>query len=116
MHFSALMPLALLALGAQGTLAGVIPNGYSAFYSIFDHVGCNMASHGMTTVSDTSLGQCLNFTYPAISVNVDSLKDGCSVTVFPYADCAGRPDVVNNAGCFNSDAILMSATVNCESE
>jgi hypothetical protein len=38
------------------------------------------------------------------------------VTVYPYSDCAGRPEVTNKAGCFNSDRILMSATVNCESE
>jgi hypothetical protein len=79
MHFSAPPSLLLVALGAHGTFARAIPpNGYSAFYTIFDHAGCDVSSRGMRTVSDTEVGQCLNFTYPAMSVTLDSIKEGCS--------------------------------------
>ncbi|KAH8767197.1 hypothetical protein F5883DRAFT_644211 [Diaporthe sp. PMI_573] len=113
MHFPALSSVALLVLSAKGTSAVPPPNGYVAFYSIFDHVGCDIQSHGLTTVEENAVGDCLNFIYPAISVSLEELKEGCSLTFYPYADCGGRPEPISKVGCFNSKAILMSARVAC---
>ncbi|KAI5922632.1 hypothetical protein F4810DRAFT_672055 [Camillea tinctor] len=113
MHYSALSSVALLLLSVRGTAATPAPNGYLAFFSTFNHAGCDIQSWGMTTVPEADISDCLAFEYPALSVSLDSIKEGCFVTYFPYADCGGRPQYADGPGCFNSEEIIMAARVEC---
>jgi hypothetical protein len=80
MHAFAFKSLALFLLSGKGALTASAPppNGYVAFYSIFDHLGCDSYSRGLTTVPESKANQCLNFTYPSTSVDLEQLKEGCS--------------------------------------
>ncbi|SPO06796.1 uncharacterized protein DNG_09490 [Cephalotrichum gorgonifer] len=116
MHISAVGSLGLLALSAKGVVAAP-PNGYSAFFSTFNHPGCDIQSLGMTTVEATKVGDCVDLEYPATSVNLDEVQEGCWLYFYPYARCKGQPYPLNEpltqTGCFNSDIVLTSARVTC---
>lgn len=76
MHLSALSYLVLLAVGAKG-VAAAPPKGYSAFFSTFNHAGCDIQSLGMTTVEESKVGDCVDLTYSALSVNLEEVQEGC---------------------------------------
>ena len=76
MQLSALGSLALLIITAKG-VAAAPPNGFSAFFSTFNHQGCDIQSQGMTLVEETNNSDCLDLEYPALSVNLDEIQEGC---------------------------------------
>ncbi|KEZ43225.1 hypothetical protein SAPIO_CDS4905 [Scedosporium apiospermum] len=112
MYFTTLNSLVLLALSIQSASAD-LPNGITAMYSIFDHVGCDIQSHGMVVVPDENVEECQNFMYPTISVDIHELQEGCAVNLYRYADCGGPAMPVDEAGCFNHEAVLMSSRMAC---
>jgi len=79
MYFAAFSSLTLLAFSAK-TASQVVapPNGVTAMYSIFDHVGCDDYSMGMTIVNDEEVGECHNFRNASVSVKFDEVKVGCT--------------------------------------
>lgn len=80
MHFPSWSSLTLLFLSAKGTLA-TVP--YLASYSIYDHFGCDIQSHGETIVDKDMAGYCMNFTYPTTSVGLQELQEECSRKLIP---------------------------------
>lgn len=77
MHSVILGSLAFLALGVQAQTTNP-PNGISAFYDIFDHVGCDIASIGKMMVETDNVGKCQNFLGPAISIKLTEVSEGCT--------------------------------------
>lgn len=91
MHFSALSSILLLALSTKSA-ADAPPKGYSAYFSIFNHIGCDIQSLGVTTVQESQVGECLTFSYPAISASLDSIQEGCARKLIPiisFSDILG---------------------------
>lgn len=82
MHVSALGSIILLAFSTKSA-AGAPPKGYSAYFSTFDHIGCDIQSLGLTTIQESQVGECLTFSYPAISASLESIQEGCARKLIP---------------------------------